>query len=135
MADVFSKAARSAIMSRVKDKDTGPEIAVRKITFGLGFRYRLNCEYLPGKPDLVFPRLHKAILVHGCFWHQHRCKNAAKPSSNIDYWMPKLAKNVDRDKRNSRKLKRLGWKGLVIWECQLKDQARVTTRIKRFLSQ
>jgi len=84
MVDVFDKAARSAIMSRVKGKDTGPEIAVRRIAFNLGYRYRLHCGDLPGKPDLVFPRLHKAILVHGCFWHQHKCANAKMPESNIN---------------------------------------------------
>lgn len=134
MVDVFDKVVRSAIMSRVKGKDTGPEIVVRRIAFGLGFRYRLHCGDLPGKPDLVFPRLHKAILVHGCFWHQHRCTNAQPPSSNITYWLPKLARNVERDKRNVRKLKRLGWKCLVVWECQLRNHARVTSRIARFLS-
>lgn len=135
MADVFSKVARSAIMSRVKGKDTVPEIAVRKIAFGLGYRYRLHCAHLPGKPDLVFPRLHKVILVHGCFWHRHNCTNATTPSSNIKYWLQKFAKNVERDKRNLRKLKRLGWGRLVIWECQMKNHGRVTDRIQRFLSQ
>lgn len=134
MTDVFGKAARSAIMSRVKGKDTSPEIAVRKIAFGLGYRYRLHSESLPGKPDLAFPRLHKVILVHGCFWHRHKCANATTPSSNLNYWLLKFAKNIERDKRNSRKLKRLGWKCLVIWECQLKNRERVTARIKRFLS-
>ena len=134
MADVFDKVARSAIMSRVKGKDTGPEIAVRKIAFNLGYRYRLHCGDLPGKPDLVFPRLHKAILVHGCFWHQHKCENARMPESNINYWLSKMAKNVERDKRNLRDLKRLGWKCLVIWECQLKRHERVAARIERFLS-
>lgn len=133
MVDVFNIAARSAIMSRVNGKDTSPEIVVRKIAFNLGYRYRLHRRGLPGKPDLVFPRLNKAIFVHGCFWHQHTCANGQPPSSNIPYWLPKLSRNVERDKRNSRELKRLGWMCLVIWECQLKNSARATARIKNFL--
>ena len=134
MADVFTKAARSAVMSRVKGRDTRPELAVRKIAFALGYRYRLNCKYLPGKPDLAFRRYHKVIFVHGCFWHRHGCVNATTPASNLTYWQAKFAKNVARDKRTYCQLKILGWQYLVIWECQLKNHGRVAARIKRFLS-
>lgn len=134
MADVFDIAKRSDIMSRVRDKDTGPELAVRRLTFSLGYRYRLHRKDLPGKPDLTFPRLRKVIFVHGCFWHGHHCTAGAPPSSNSAYWLPKLARNKKRDKRNLRALRKLGWKCLVVWECQLKNPSTVQKRIERFLS-
>lgn len=134
MADVFSAAIRSEVMSRIKSKGTTPELIVRKIAFGLGYRYRLNSSSLPGKPDLIFPRFHKVIFVHGCFWHQHSCGRGEKPRSNRRYWEQKLARNVFRDKRNLVELKRLGWKALVIWECRFKNRTLIENRIKRFLS-
>ncbi|RXZ38148.1 DNA mismatch endonuclease Vsr [Oxalobacteraceae bacterium CAVE-383] len=128
------QAKRSIIMSSIKAKNTKPELAVRRIAFALGYRYRLHRNDLPGKPDIVFPRLRKIILVHGCFWHQHRCQGGRLPSSNIEYWIPKLKKNLERDKNTIKMLKRLGWKCLVIWECQLEKPAQVRSRIQRFLA-
>lgn len=135
MVDVFDKGKRSAIMSRIKAQDTEPEMAVRRIAFSLGYRYRLHRKDLPGKPDLVFPRLRKIILVHGCFWHQHNCSEGRLPSSNTDYWVPKLKGNTERDKNNLKELRKLGWKCLVVWDCQLKNRAQVTSRIDKFLSE
>ena len=134
MVDVFDEVKRSAIMARIKAEDTKPEIAVRRIAFSLGYRYRLHRKDLPGKPDLVFPRLGKIILVHGCFWHQHSCKDGRTPSSNKDYWIPKLERNTERDRNNLNELCKLGWTCLVIWECELKNPARLTSRIEKFLS-
>jgi DNA mismatch endonuclease (patch repair protein) len=119
MPDQFSPAERSRIMRAVKSCDTTPEMVVRRLVHGLGYRYRLQCRDLPGQPDLVLPRLRKAIFVHGCFWHRHACEGGqSTPASRIDYWQAKFARNVLRDRRNLRKLRRLGWSVLVVWECQ-----------------
>ena len=121
-------------MARVKSKDTAPERIVRQITFGLGFRYRLHGAKLPGKPDLVFASRRKVIFVHGCFWHRHKgCKLARLPKSRLSFWKPKLEGNKKRDAGNLGELRQLDWKVLLIWECQLRDTARVTAVIKRFL--
>jgi DNA mismatch endonuclease (patch repair protein) len=101
----------------------------------MGFRFRLHRKDLPGKPDLTFPRLHKVIFVHGCFWHGHNCARGARvPMHNRDYWKQKIARNVLRDKAIQCELKRLGWKAMIIWECELRDLRRTGARIKRFLS-
>ena len=125
----------SQIMRAVASKDTAPEMQVRRAVHAMGFRYRLHVADLPGKPDLVFPRLRKVIFVHGCFWHQHRCKRGRrKPKSRQDYWDAKLARNVARDRSHRRKLRRAGWRVLVVWECQLKrDAAATADRIRKFL--
>jgi len=128
-------ALRSKTMRAVKDRDTAPEMAVRKIAHGMGFRYRLHRSDLPGKPDLVFPRLKKAIFVHGCFWHQHDCPRGARvPKSSQEYWLPKLRRNQERDRENQAKLQESGWELLVIWECEVKDHARLHDRIRVFLT-
>lgn len=132
--DSFSKEKRSEIMSRVRSKNTRPEILVRKLVFSLGFRYRLHRKDLPGKPDLVFPGRKKIIFVHGCFWHGHRCKKGAPPKSRLEYWLPKIAENKRRDRTVLRKLKREGWSVLIIWQCQLKKLMIVRNRIETFLS-
>lgn len=119
--DPLSPNARSALMSKIRSKNTSPEIRVRKLIFGLGYRYRLHNRKLPGIPDLVFPGRKKVIFVHGCFWHGHDCgagKN--KPKSNLGYWLPKLAANKERDERHIVELNKAGWDVLVIWECQTK---------------
>lgn len=134
MVDVFDKAKRSAVMSCIKAQDTKPEMAVRRIAFALGYRYRLHRKDLPGKPDLVFPRLHKVIFVHGCFWHQHNCKEGRNPSSNREYWVPKLIRNKERDKSNLKALKELRWKCLIVWECELTNPDKTASRIYKFLS-
>jgi len=123
-------------MSLVRAKDTAPEIYVRKIVHSLGYRYRLHESTLPGKPDLTFRRLRKAIFVHGCFWHQHGCNQYRMPLTRRSFWDPKLRNNVSRDAENYRKLNNLGWAKLVLWECQLttKNRQNVTTKIQQFMA-
>ena len=135
MVDTVSVARRSEIMSRVRNKDTRPELYVRRLIHNAGFRYRLHVSKLPGRPDLVFPGRKKVIFVHGCFWHSHDgCQNARVPKSRADFWMSKLESNKERDERNMRVLMDEGWKVLVIWECELRDPA-LLDRIKDFLGQ
>jgi DNA mismatch endonuclease (patch repair protein) len=134
MMDTVSAERRSEIMGRVRGKDTGPELVVRKLTHGLGYRYRLHRRDLPGQPDLVFPSRHKVIFVHGCFWHRHKgCALARMPKSRQDFWLEKLEGNAKRDGRNERALRLNGWGVMTVWECQLSDRDRLTTRIRRFL--
>jgi DNA mismatch endonuclease (patch repair protein) len=131
--DTFTPAERSAVMKRVRGKDTQPEMAVRSIVHRLGFRYALHRRDLPGNPDLVFPARARVIFVHGCFWHGHSCRAGRnRPSSNTDYWTAKLDRNRARDGSNRRRLLNLGWRVLVIWECELKNQERLRARIVRF---
>ena len=121
-------------MARVPSKHSRPELLVRKLVFALGYRYRLHDRDLPGCPDLVFRPRQKVILVHGCFWHRHaNCALARMPKSRLDFWTPKLEGNRKRDEKNNRALAREGWKVLTIWECQLKNAARLEGRIRRFL--
>ena len=119
MADKISASQRSRIMSRIKSKDTTPEIAVRKYLHGLGYRFRLHDKTLPGKPDIVLKKYMTANQVRACFWHQHGCKFSNSPKSNKSYWIPKLKKNKKRDKINDRKIIKLKWKLIVIWECEI----------------
>jgi len=122
-------------MRAVKSKDTGPEMTVRSIVHRLGFRFRLHRDDLPGKPDLVFPRLRKVIFVHGCFWHGHSCARGNRvPIHNREYWTRKIDGNRIRDRRTSALLKRLGWSCKVIWECGLKNPEKVRLSLARFLS-
>jgi len=131
--DALSPDRRSENMRRIRSVDTAPEMAVRKAAHRLGYRYRLHRKDLPGRPDLVFPSRKAAIFVHGCFWHQHsRCREGRVPGSNRQYWSPKLAANVARDSRNRRKLRRLGWRVLTVWECEVSD-SRLDARIVGFL--
>ena len=124
---------RSENMRRIRGKDMAPELAVRRLVHSHGYRYRLHRADLPGKPDLVFVSRRKVIFVHGCFWHSHGCNLAHVPQSNRDYWLPKLARNVARDGKNQAALAAQGWKSLVIWECELKQLAKVRQRVARFL--
>lgn len=134
MVDSLSPAERSKIMARVQSKNMRPELLVRKLVFALRYRYRLHAKDLPGHPDLVFRRRRKVIFVHGCFWHRHAgCALARMPKSRLDFWEPKLEGNRQRDEKNNEALTREGWKVLTIWECELKDMARVEQRIRRFL--
>jgi DNA mismatch endonuclease, patch repair protein len=135
MVDTVSKEKRSEIMSRVRGKDTTPEMAVRRLVFSLGYRYRLHDARLPGKPDLVFAGRRKVIFVHGCFWHRHDgCALARLPKSRIDFWARKLAGNKERDERNIAALRDLGWRVLVLWECELGNSSRLLkARITAFL--
>lgn len=135
-ADVFSKAKRSAVMRAVKSRDTTPELAVRAAARAAGFarRYRIGGGDLPGKPDLVFGAMRKVVFVHGCFWHGHACKRGArKPKDNAAYWSAKIARNVARDAASLAALKAQGWSALVIWECETRDAAALTSRLRKFL--
>lgn len=111
-----------------------PEVIVRSMVHGMGYRYRLHLKDLPGKPDLVFRSRKKIIEVRGCFWHQHRgCSEAHLPKSRTDYWLPKLARNKQRDKENCKQLQKLGWRVLVVWECEIEDTKRLSTTLRKFL--
>lgn len=131
--DTFSPAERSEVMKRVGSKDTQPEMAVRSLVHRMGFRFALHRRDLPGNPDLVFPARNRVIFVHGCFWHGHSCRAGRnRPSSNTEYWLAKLDRNQSRDAANRRRLRNLGWRVLVIWECELKNPDRLRARIGRF---
>ena len=119
MTNQAGKTTRSAIMSRVRSKNTGPELTVRRALHQEGYRFRIHRSDLPGKPDLVFPRYRVAVFVHGCFWHRHGCKRSTMPKSNVEYWADKFRRNVERDCRAVQELEGLGWKTAVIWECDL----------------
>ena len=120
MADNHSKEIRSMNMSRIRSKNTKPEELVRKYLFANGFRYRINVKTLPGCPDIVLPKYKTVIFVNGCFWHKHDCPRFVWPSSNQEYWFPKIQANVDRDKRNYSSLRDDGWHVILVWECELK---------------
>lgn len=122
-------------MRTVRSKDTKPELIVRRLVYGLGYRYRLHRRDLPGSPDLVLGPRRKVIFVHGCFWHGHDCKRGARvPKTNQEYWTAKIARNVARDKENRRALEALGWSVCVIWECELKQPEAVTKRLSACLA-
>ena len=132
--DTLNPQQRSARMALVRSKDTKPELFVRRLVHGLGYRYRLHRRDLPGMPDLVLSGRGKVILVHGCFWHRHKdCALARLPRSRENFWLPKLEGNAARDARNLGALRRLGWGVMTIWECQLRDVPRLVNRIGRFL--
>lgn len=128
MADTVSKQKRSEIMSHVTGKETKPEIMVRKYLFARGLRYRKNVKQLPGTPDIVFPKYKTAVFVNGCFWHGHKgCKYSHLPSTNLEYWEKKIADNLERDERKTRKLEKLGYRVLIVWQCQLKPNIKIDT--------
>lgn len=120
MADNHTQEIRSRNMSHIRSKGTKPEEKVRKYLFSKGFRYRKNDQRLPGKPDIVLPKYKTVIWVNGCFWHKHDCPRFVWPSSNEEYWRPKILRNVERDILNQTALEEQGWKVLIVWECQLK---------------
>lgn len=120
-------------MQSVRQEDTGPELVVRRIAHGLGYRYRLHVRDLPGKPDLVFPRCRKVVFVHGCFWHGHGCSKGQLPRSRLEYWGPKIASNIERDKKARDELTRRGWQSLTIWQCQTKDTETLSKALIGFL--
>jgi len=125
---------RVRTMRAVRDRDTTPELVVRRMAFALGYRFRLHSRRLPGCPDLVFASQKKVIFVHGCFWHGHACPAGSKrPQSNAEYWTKKLFRNKRRDSANRLRLRALGWKALTIWECQLRRVEGVERRVARFL--
>lgn len=133
--DTLTVAQRSERMSRIRSKDTRPEILVRRALHRLGYRYRLHRRDLPGVPDIVFPSRKKVIFVHGCFWHGHAgCNVANVPKSRRAYWLEKFARNKKRDQENIRKLRRAGWDVFVVWECQIKAIDRIEAKAVKFLS-
>lgn len=134
--DTLSKSERTERMRRIRSRDTKPEMIVRRLVHGMGYRYRLHQGGLPGKPDLVFPARKKAIFVHGCFWHRHpdpNCPLARMPKSRLDFWGPKLATNRERDERNLSRFEELEWQVLEVWECQIRDREELSARIREFL--
>ncbi len=134
--DRVSPETRSRTMRAIRSKDMKPELAVRRLVHGMGYRYRLHRHGLPGRPDMVFASRRKVIFVHGCYWHQHSdpgCKIARRPKSNLDYWLPKLDGNVVRDADNQVRLRELGWDSLVIWECEVRAGDGIEERIRNFL--
>jgi DNA mismatch endonuclease (patch repair protein) len=134
MTDKISKERRSANMRAVRSRNTQPEIRVRQIAYGLGYRFRLHFRKLPGKPDIAFPGRQKAVFVHGCFWHQHRkCRRASVPKSNRGFWRAKLEHNAARDAKQLAAIRKHGWRALVIWECEIKNERRLAARLRRFL--
>lgn len=126
MTDDLSREVRSMNMSHIRSKGTKPEEIVRKYLFSKGLRYRKNVKDLPGCPDIVFPKYKTVVFVNGCFWHMHDCGKFVWPASNIEYWKKKICRNVERDSQNYDELLRLGWKVLIIWECELKRKVRET---------
>lgn len=134
MVDTVTTTRRSEIMSRVRCKDTRPEMLVRRLVHGAGYRYRLHVSGLPGRPDLVFAARKKVIFIHGCFWHSHAaCPNARIPKSRTEFWSTKLQTNKERDVRNLKALADAGWKVLVLWECELQNPA-LMQKIRDFLA-
>lgn len=135
MSDVLTTAQRSLNMSRIRGRDTKPELAVRRLITTLNCRYRLHSTHLPGKPDLVFPAKKKVILVHGCFWHRHTCRNGrAQPKSRAAFWSAKFEANKKRDRKVRRLLRAAGWSVFVVWECQLREPAKLAVRLSMFLN-
>ena len=131
--DTFVPSKRSEIMRLVRSKGTGPEIIVRKILRKMGIKYRSCSPELPGKPDMVILRQQKAIFVHGCFWHGHRCDGGKLPKSNRSYWRSKQTRNALRDSRNTRALRSKGWKLMTVWECETSGRKRLEQRLSHFL--
>ena len=134
MADNHSREVRSKNMSHIRSTNSKPEEIVRKYLFSKGFRYRKNVRTLPGCPDIVLSKYHAVIFVNGCFWHKHDCGRFVWPSSNTEYWIPKINRNVERDKQNHKKLIDMGWKVLIIWECELKKNVS-EDRLERLIKE
>ena len=136
MADTLTPSARSERMGRVRGRDTKPEMAVRRMLHAMGYRYRLQARDLPGRPDIVLRPRKKAIFVHGCFWHRHSdpdCKLARLPKTRLDFWLPKLEGNRQRDVANVARLEEIGWHVLLVWECELRDREQLRNKLARFI--
>ncbi|MGZ8906562.1 MAG: very short patch repair endonuclease [Methylobacter sp.] len=131
--DTITKNERSALMARIRSKNTRPEKTVRSILHRMGYRFRLHRKDLPGKPDIVLPKHKKIILIHGCFWHGHTCQLASKPKSNSAYWSEKIAGNKVRDLRNESLLQQQGWIVLVLWECEIRAMEGIVDKIAAFM--
>ena len=122
MADKLSREKRSWNMSRIRGKDTEIEIKVRKYLFSQGFRFRKNVADMPGKPDIVLPKYKTVIFIHGCYWHRHTgCKNCTTPNTNREFWLKKFEKNIQNDSKHKQELEAAGWKGLILWECEIEN--------------
>lgn len=135
MVDVHNKQQRSFNMSQIRSKNTSPEIIVRSIIHRMGYRFSLHRSNLPGHPDIVLVKHKKIIFVHGCFWHMHKCSyGKVVPKTHKKFWQDKRTRNVERDKRHLKKLRQLGWKVLVVWECQICNIPKLTHTLKKFLS-
>ena len=134
MADVFDKQKRSQIMAQVRAKDTKPEMVVRRALHSAGFRFRLHCRQLPGTPDIVMRKYRTIVQVRGCFWHGHSCDAGRLPSSNRGYWEKKILRNIERDRRNDRLLRSMGWHVFVVWECRLSNQSKRETALRALLN-
>ena len=122
-------------MKAVKSKDTKPEWAVRRLLYAMGYRFRLHRKDLPGTPDIAFIGRRKAIFVHGCFWHQHGCKKGRPPKSRPEFWEPKLRRNKERDAQKLAELEALGWRALVVWQCETTDTEALAARLKAFVDE
>jgi DNA mismatch endonuclease (patch repair protein) len=133
MTDTRTTEQRRRIMQSVKGRNTGPEMTVRRLLYGEGYRYRLNVKKLPGSPDIVFLARRKVVFVHGCYWHGHGCRKGKLPKSRLDYWGEKIEANRARDARKEGELQALGWDVLTVWQCEIADTERLTTRLKAFL--
>lgn len=133
--DTRSTEQRRRIMQAVKSKNTGPEMKVRRLLHAMGYRFRLHRKDLPGKPDIVLPKHRKAIFVHGCFWHSHGCPKGQPPKSRFDYWLPKLERNAMRDREKIEQLEKLGWRVLVVWQCEIKDTDVLAKRLSTFVDE
>ncbi|MGO6795696.1 DNA mismatch endonuclease Vsr [Rhizobium ruizarguesonis] len=129
--DIVTREQRSRMMSGIRGKNTGPELAVRKAAHALGYRFRLHRKDLPGSPDLVFPRKNTVVFVHGCYWHRHEgCRYCYTPKSNIEFWATKFKNNIARDKRVREELEHLGWRVVTLWECETTDVDDLRIRLK-----
>lgn len=133
--DTVPPEVRSRIMAAIRAKNTSPEMAVRRLLHGMGFRFRLHVRDLPGTPDIVLPRHNLVVFVHGCFWHNHAdCRGGRVPASNVGFWGPKLAGNKRRDRLNQAALRKLGWRVAVVWECRVRNEAALRRRFRRLLN-
>ena len=133
MVDNLSPEERSRLMSRVRGKDTKPEMVVRRLAHRLGYRFRLHRRDLPGSPDLVFPGRKKVVFVHGCYWHRHDCKKATTPKTNVDFWQKKFDDNIMRDNKNLSDLAEMGWETMVVWQCEAEKPDDLADRLIEFL--
>lgn len=130
MLNKLTSQHRSWNMSRIRSKDTWPELIVRSLLHWMGYRFRLYRKDLPGRPDIVLPKYKTVIFVHGCFWHQHKgCKRCTTPSTHQSYWLPKLQRNVQNDRKNRKKIKALGWQSIIVWECEVKNIEKLAKKI------
>jgi DNA mismatch endonuclease (patch repair protein) len=132
MPDIYTSEKRSEIMSRVRGRDTQPERLVRAVLRQSGIRYRLNRRDLPGRPDIVIPRLKTVVFIHGCFWHGHSCRRGqSMPKTNLAFWQPKMERNIQRDRENRDDLRNMGWRVLVVWECETKQSNILCAKLRQ----